>query len=163
MSTSIVEWPRYGAEGRYEMIWKSAIMGRTTTLTSKACDNYRLDRSTSPDCQLHELAAGGRGVAACAALGLMNSAREAGFYTEVFSCRSVYREMSFVVAVYDRQGGATLAFFTVMPLAISRQTSVGIQRFWSQSRIAGADTLKGCWTGILVQQPRPNLADRSQR
>lgn len=93
------------------MIWKSAIMGRTTTLTSKACDNYRLDRSTSPDCQLHELADGGKGGAACVALGLMNSAREAGFYTEVFSCRSVYRESSFVVAIYDRQGGAMLAIF----------------------------------------------------
>ena len=93
------------------MIWKSAIMGRTTTLTSKACDNYRLDRSTSPDRQLHELAAGGKGGAACAALVLMNSAREAGFYVEVFTCKSVYRKSSFIVAVYDRQGGAVLAFF----------------------------------------------------
>ena len=92
------------------MAWKGAIMGRTAV--PKACfDDYELRRSTSPGRQLHELAAGGRGVAACAALVLMNSAREAGFYTEVFSCRSVYREMSFVVAVYDRQGGATLAFF----------------------------------------------------
>lgn len=74
-------------------------------------DNYELQQSTSPDCQLHELAAGGRGGAACAALVLMNSAREAGFYVEVFSCRSVYRERSFAVAVYDRQGGAMLAFF----------------------------------------------------
>ena len=93
------------------MIWKSAIMGRTTTLTPKACDNYRLDRSTSPDCQLHELADGGKGGAACTALGLMNSAREAGFYTEVFSCRSVYRERSFAVVVYDRRGGVMLVFF----------------------------------------------------
>lgn len=92
------------------MIWKSAIMGRTTTLTPKSCDNYRLERSTSPDRQLHELAAGGKGGAACAALVLMNSAREAGFYVEVFSCRS-YRESSFVVVIYDGQGGAMLAIF----------------------------------------------------
>ena len=87
------------------MVWKGAIMGRATTLTPKACDNYRLEKSTSPDRQLHELAAGGRGVAACAALVLMNSAREAGFYVEVFSCRSVYRERSFVVSVYNEEIG----------------------------------------------------------
>lgn len=75
-------------------------------------DNYELQQSTCPDRQLHELAAGGRGGAACAALILMNSAREAGFYIEVFGCRSVYhRETSFVVAVYDGQGGAMLAIF----------------------------------------------------
>lgn len=90
------------------MVWKRVIMGRTTP---KACDNYRLERSTSPDRQLHELAAGGRGGAASAALVLMNSAREAGFYVEVFGCRSVYREISFVVAIYDGQGGAMLAIF----------------------------------------------------
>lgn len=74
-------------------------------------DNYELQQSTCPDRQLHKLAAGGRGGTACAALVLMNSAREAGFYVEVFSCRSAYRERSFVVSVYDRQGGAVLAFF----------------------------------------------------
>lgn len=93
------------------MVWKGAIMGRAITLTPKACDNYRLEKSTSPDRQLHELAAGGKGGAACAALVLMNSAREAGFYVEVFTCKSVYRKSSFIVAVYDRQGGAVLAFF----------------------------------------------------
>lgn len=85
-------------------------MGRAAA--PKACfDNYELQQSTSPDRQLHELAAGGRGGAASTVLVLMNSAREAGFYVEVFSCRSVYRERSFAVAVYDRQGGAMLAFF----------------------------------------------------
>ena len=92
------------------MVWKGAIMGRTAV--PKACfDGYELRRSTSPDRHLHKLAAGGRGGAASTALVLMNSAREAGFYTEVFSCRSVYRERSFAVVVYDRRGGVMLAFF----------------------------------------------------
>jgi|GEM_PF-6564903 hypothetical protein len=109
------------------MVWKGAIMGRAITLTPKACDNYRLEKSTSPDRQLHELAAGGKGGAACAALVLMNSAREAGFYVEVFTCKSVYRKVLLSWPFTIGRAEQCWPFFVSMLLAASRRIFVDIR------------------------------------
>lgn len=59
--------------------------------------------------RVYEMAADGN-VEACRALSLMSAARESGFYTET-SCRVSRYGKTFVLAVYDREGGKLLASF----------------------------------------------------
>lgn len=77
-----------------------------TTKNSFASSYYEW---VSSDRRVYEMAADGN-VEACRALSLMSAAREVGFYAET-SCRVSGYGKTFVLAVYDREGGKLLTSF----------------------------------------------------
>lgn len=93
---------RRGAEGRLEMGLYPGNMFIAPTSNS-SCYEW-----TVSDRRIHKMASGS--TEACTVLSLMSAARESGFYTET-SCRVSRYGKTFVLAVYDREGGKLLASF----------------------------------------------------